>query len=416
MCRTSSDYIPKLYRRRQRLGVPQDDNSLGIAELGFATSDRFCEFGENDKNMNQLQRITICFLAVTLGYFQRLPLAFAQSPSAPAGAQVVTSRDGQHDFDFSIGTWKTHIRRLQHPLTGSSTWTETNGTVVVRKVWNGRANLEEIEADSPAGHIEGLTLRLYNPQAHQWNLSWANSNDGTLGQPMFGEFNNGHGEFYDQESFKGRSILVRQIYSDITLYSYHFEQAFSDDGGKTWEPNWAATLTRESATPMVSQAATAQDRQHDFDFNFGTWKTHVSRLQHPLTSSPNWVEYDGESMIRAVWDGRGSLFELEVEGPAGHIEGLGLRLYNPQSHQWSLNWANSGEGALTQPMVGEFTQGRGTFFDQESYSGRAILARNGFTGITSDSSRFEQAFSSDGGKTWETNWVMTFTRAKDEPH
>jgi|SRR6266567_2855477 len=166
---------------------------------------------------------------------------------------------------------------------------------------------------------------------------------------------------------------------------------------------------------MISQAVTAEDRQHDFDFNFGTWKTHVSRLQHPLTSATNWVEYDGESMIRPVWNGRSSLIELEVEGPAGHIEGIGLRLYNPQSHQWSLNWANSSEGALTRPMVGEFKNGRGEFFDQESYNGRAILDRNGFTSITSDSSRFEQAFSSDGGKTWETNWAMTFTRAKEEP-
>lgn len=366
--------------------------------------------------MKELQRITIYLLTFILGCFQRSPLAWAQPASAPAVAQVATWHDGQHDFDFSIGTWKTHIRRLQHPLTGSSTWTETNGTVNIRKVLNGRANLEEIEADSPAGHIEGLTFRLYNPQSHQWSLSWANSKDGTLGQPMFGEFNNGRGEFYDQEPFQSRSILVRQIYSDVTSDSYHFEQAFSDDGGKTWEPNWVAILTRESATPMVSQAVTAQDRQHDFDFNFGTWKTHVSRLPHPLTNSTNWVAYDGESMIRPVWNGRASLLELEVEGPAGHIEGVGLRLYNPQSHQWSLNWANGGEGPLTQPMVGKFKNGRGEFFDQESYGGRAIFARNGFTGITSDSSRFEQSFSRDGGKTWETNWVMTFTRAKEVPH
>jgi hypothetical protein len=94
---------------------------------------------------------------------------------------------------------------------------------------------------------------------------------------------------------------------------------------------------------------------------------------------------------------------------------MGLRLYNPQSQQWSLNWANSADGVLTQPMVGEFKDRRGEFFDQESFNGKAILARNGFSAMTPDSSRFEQAFSNDGGRTWETNWVMRFTRTKDEP-
>jgi hypothetical protein len=90
--------------------------------------------------------------------------------SSPAG------RDGQHDFDFSIGTWKTHLSRLLHPLTGSTTWVEYEGSSIVRKVWGGRANLEEFEATSAVGNIEGLTLRLYNPQSHQWSNNWATSN------------------------------------------------------------------------------------------------------------------------------------------------------------------------------------------------------------------------------------------------
>jgi hypothetical protein len=106
------------------------------------------------------------------------------------------------------------------------------------------------------------------------------------------------------------------------------------------------------------------------------------------------------------------LLELEADGPAGHIEGLGLRLYHPQSRQWSLNWANRNSGTLDQPMIGEFRNGRGEFFDQEPWNGRSIYVRNSFSDITPDSCRFEQAFSDDGGKTWEANWVMTFTRVK----
>ena len=186
----------------------------------------------------------------------------------PASTQSLKSLDGQHDFDFEIGTWKSHLSRLLHPLSGSTTWAEYDGTTVVRKVWNGmrrhamlprlsaafrtswfawidRANLVEFQVDGPAGHIEALSLRLYNPQTHQWSLNFANSKSGSLSQPTIGEFKNGRGEFFDQESFNGRAILVRFVISDITPNSCRFEQAFSEDGGKTWEVNWIATDTRE---------------------------------------------------------------------------------------------------------------------------------------------------------------------------
>jgi hypothetical protein len=153
-------------------------------------------------------------------------------------------RDGQHDFDFEIGVWKTHVRRRLHPLTGSTTWIEMDGTSIVRKVWNGRGNLLELEADGPAGHFEGLSLRLYNSQSRQWSLNFSNSSDGTLGVPTIGQFKNGRGEFFDQETLNGRAIFVRFVISEITPDSCRFEQAFSDDGGKTWEVNWIATDTR----------------------------------------------------------------------------------------------------------------------------------------------------------------------------
>jgi hypothetical protein len=159
-------------------------------------------------------------------------------------ARAAAPRDGQHDFDFEIGSWKTHLSRLSHPLTGSSTWVDYEGTTSVRKVWNGRANLVELEADGPAGHIEALSLRLYNPESRQWSLNFANSSSGTVGPPTIGEFKDGRGEFYDQETLNGRSILVRFIITEITPASCRFEQAFSDDGGKTWEVNWIATDTR----------------------------------------------------------------------------------------------------------------------------------------------------------------------------
>ncbi|MDB5360019.1 MAG: hypothetical protein JWO51_1316 [Rhodospirillales bacterium] len=173
------------------------------------------------------------------GLAQQTPAA---SPSS--GRQTGVTRDGQKDFDFEIGRWKTSLSRLQHPLTGSTTWVGYEGTTTVRKVWGGRANLVELEVDGAMGHIEALSLRLYDPDSHQWSLSFANSSGGSLGPPSIGAFENGRGEFYDQETLNGRPILVRFVISDITSNTCHFEQAFSADDGKTWEVNWIATDTR----------------------------------------------------------------------------------------------------------------------------------------------------------------------------
>ena len=102
----------------------------------------------------------------------------------------------------------------------------------------------ELQADGPAGHIAALSLRLYNPQSRQCSLNFANSKSGALNQPTIGEFKNGRGEFFDQESFNGRAILVRFVISDLSPNSCRFEQAFWEDGGKSWEANWIATDSR----------------------------------------------------------------------------------------------------------------------------------------------------------------------------
>ena len=186
--------------------------------------------------------LMICSLLLIL---EPLQVIGQQSDAAAKKPQSSPSeRDGQHDFDFEIGTWRTRLKRLLHPLTGSTEWVEYDGTSVVRKIWNGRANLVELVADGPAGHFEGLNLRLYNPESHQWSLNFASSRAGTMSTPTIGEFKNGRGEFFSQETFNGRAVLVRFVISDITANSCRFEQAFSDDGGKTWEVNWIATDTR----------------------------------------------------------------------------------------------------------------------------------------------------------------------------
>jgi hypothetical protein len=159
----------------------------------------------------------------------------------------ISIRDGQHDFDFEIGTWATHLRRLKDPLAGSTDWVEYKGSSVVREIWGGRANLVELDVAGAAGRIEGLNLRLYRPQSRQWSRTFASSANGLLATPAIGAFEDGRGAFYSQEDVGGRAILSRFVISDITPTSCRFEQAFSDDWGSTWEPNWIAVDTRVDA-------------------------------------------------------------------------------------------------------------------------------------------------------------------------
>jgi hypothetical protein len=173
----------------------------------------------------------------------QVPLAHAQQTASASSASPPIVRDAQHDFDWDIGTWKMHMKRLVGRLKGSTTWVDCDGTDTVRKVWDGRANLGEVETDCPSGHIELLTLRLYNPETHQWSLNITDSGSGVLSPPAVGEFRGGHAEFYDQEAFNGKPVLVRFTIDDITATSARFEQAFSADWGKTWEVNLIVTET-----------------------------------------------------------------------------------------------------------------------------------------------------------------------------
>ena len=383
-------------------------------------------------------RIRIYFLLCTIWALCALGSGLQSAPAlaptalpaaAPRALPAATPRDGQHDFDFEIGTWKIHLKRLLHPLTASTTWVEFDGTVTARAVWDGRANFDELETDSPSGHIEGLTLRLYNPQARQWNLYWANPNDGTFaGPPQVGEFKNGIGEFFCQDTYNGRMILIRYAWSAITASSAHFEQSFSDDGGKTWEVNWITDQTRISAesakaysAPAVaqtdsatSQATTAdEDGQHGFDGLVGTWNYQVKRLIHPLTGSTTWSEFPATSVCYKIWGGRAQLDTFEADDPARHIEGLVVRLYNPQNHQWSLNWAISRTGTPDPPQIGKFKNGRGDFYTQDTINGKTILVRYDWSKINTATPHFEQSFSEDGGQTWEVNWITDQTRVPD---
>jgi len=188
---------------------------------------------------------------VRLGRMAAVLFLAAAGGAAQAGSAAATSgtalHDGQHDFDYLIGSWKIHLKRLSRPLSGSNEWVEFDGTVVCRTIWNGLAEVEEFNVDSPEKNIfiKGLAVRLYNPRTRQWTIYWANSKNGTFDpQSQTGQFTDGRGEFYGQDTVDGRIIYVRWIWSNTTSPAPHFEQAYSADGGRTWEVNWITEQTR----------------------------------------------------------------------------------------------------------------------------------------------------------------------------
>lgn len=165
---------------------------------------------------------------------------------AAALGAAATPADGPHGFDPEIGHWHTELRRLAHPLSGRPPeWIAYSGTTNVTPLWGGKGNLAELEVDGPAGHLEGLSVRLYDPNSGQWRMYYSNSRYGTLiGDPTVGEFSNGRGEFYSSDTVDGRSVLVRFVIEPESRDKIHFEQSYSADGGRTWEANWIATDTR----------------------------------------------------------------------------------------------------------------------------------------------------------------------------
>ena len=192
--------------------------------------------------MSNYKNLLMGVLVLTL-FWSHLP-AHTESITAKPSQKSSAKRDGQHVLDPLIGSWKFHLKRRQNPLTGSNTWVDLEGTGVCYKIWDGGAQYDTVELDGPNLHIKGLTLRVYDPEAHQWRLYWANSKIGILDPPQVGEFKDGKGEFFAQDRINGKVILIRFEWTKLNTDTPHFEQSFSDDGGKTWEVNWITDQTR----------------------------------------------------------------------------------------------------------------------------------------------------------------------------
>ena len=187
-------------------------------------------------------RCAVRALAALLAFAGACAIA---APPNTAPAIPATPIGSPQDFDFEHGRWNTTLRRRLHPLSGSDAWAEYSGTTVVSPALGGRANLVELDVSGPEGRLQGLSLRLFDPKHRRWTLNFSNAASGTLAAPMTGGFGSGpRGVFYSAEEFDGRRVLVRFVIEATSADTCRFEQAFSVDGGATWEINWIAVDTR----------------------------------------------------------------------------------------------------------------------------------------------------------------------------
>lgn len=174
-------------------------------------------------------------------------VALAQTNAAKPPA---TLHDGSHDFDFELGTWKAHLRYLKHRLAGSNEWDVLDGTVITKPFMDDKGNITEMDVLSPTTHrhIQNIAVRLYNTTSHQWSIYGAGPDDGVFDPPQIGQFEGNHGEFYATDKYQGRAVFIRFVWQNIDSTHTHFEQAFSVDGGKTWEVNWIYDGARQPAS------------------------------------------------------------------------------------------------------------------------------------------------------------------------
>jgi hypothetical protein len=189
---------------------------------------------------------------VLASFLALVPGLVGASQDVPA---PVTAADlsGLHDFDFLVGTWIVHSRRLERALAGSTQWTSFDGTIDCRVTLDGYGNVDDTVFHMPQGDYRGVAPRAYDAKSGTWAIWWIDARNphGALDPPVKGRFVDGVGRFYADDTLRGKPIKVRFTWSGITADSAHWEQAYSADGGTTWETNWVQTLERTRARPAV---------------------------------------------------------------------------------------------------------------------------------------------------------------------
>lgn len=318
------------------------------------------------------------------------------------------------DWAWLRGNWEVWHRRLRQRLAGSTQWDEFSGKSALWLTMNGLGTIDDNLLDLPGGVYRGASVRAFDPAAGQWSIWWIDSRNPTrIDPPVCGRFDGDGGTFAGVDTFEGRPIAVRFRWHDIHGPRPNWDQAFSADGGATWEINWRNFFTRtaEAPTPLPPLPDGDPAAPGDWAFLVGRWSVRHRKLRQRLVGNTDWDEFGGTLANWPILGGQGNVGDNVMEFPAGTYRGMGIRTYDPDSREWLSRWLDGrNPGEISAPVRGRFANGVGTFIGDDMHAGRPIRARVIWSRITRNSARWEQAFSADGGLTWEVNWVSDFTR------
>jgi hypothetical protein len=320
----------------------------------------------------------------------------------------------EQDWDWLLGSWDVWHRRLKDRLVGSTEWQEFTGRSAFWHTLGGLGNIDDNSLALPAGDYRGLSVRAFDPKAGSWAIWWLDGrNPEHIDPPVRGGFHGDEGEFIGTDTHKGTPVTVRFRWHEVRSKRPWWDQAFSTDGGKTWEINWRNYFTRANSS-AAAQPRLAGDppEARAWDFLAGKWKVRNRRLRSRFANSKAWDEFDSTLSNWQVLGGRGNVGDNWFAGPKEPYRGMSLRAYNVEKKEWLSWWMDGRDPAnIGPPVRGKFIAGTGTLIGDDNFNGKPIKVRSQWTRTETNSPHWEQAASADEGKTWETNWVADFARA-----
>lgn len=316
------------------------------------------------------------------------------------------------DWQWLVGNWDVWHRRLKQRLAESRDWQVFSGRSSVWLTMDGLGTIDDNLLDLPAGLYRATGIRAFDPASGRWAIWWLDGRNPTrIDPPVFGGFTGDGGTFFGDDRFEGRPIKVRFQWRDIHGPRPHWQQSFSADGGTSWEMNWENRFTRTAPVPTPFPAVAGAPG--DFDFLVGRWAVRHRKLRKRLAGSQDWELFEGSLVNWPVLGGAGNVGDNLMLAGSGTIRGVGIRAFDPATRQW-LSWWLDGRDPVRigAPLRGGFVDRVGDFRSEDVVDGRPIKVHVRWSRITARSARWEQAFSADGGQSWETNWISDFTRGE----
>lgn len=338
----------------------------------------------------------------------------AMSAAAALPAMPAFAAGNEQDWDWLLGSWDVFHSRLKDRLVHSNEWQEFAGKSAFWTTLGGLGNCDDNSLQLPAGDYRGLSVRAFDPTTRSWAIWWLDGrNPERIDPPVRGGFEGDEGEFIGTDIYKGTPVTVRFRWHEVRSRRPWWDQSFSTDGGRTWEINWRNYFTR------TNTRATALPRLPDdlpearaWDFLVGEWRVRNRRLRSRFTGSHAWDEFDSTLRNWQVLGGRGNIGDNSFGGPARPYRGMSLRAYNDEKKEWLSWWLDGRDPAnIGTPLRGRFADAAATLSGDDVLDGKPIKVRSQWTRTDTDSPHWEQAASTDGGTTWETNWVADFQRA-----